>query len=132
MFSDRPGLLDSSRYDTEDIIVGEKTFKVMAVELDGADTASLRTFVDSEKNRLKTGVVVAGSKTNDKAMIAVGVTKNITSTIRAGDIVKQVAAIVGGNGGGRPDFAQAGGRDPEKLGEAISSVQSIVKKLVDQ
>jgi alanyl-tRNA synthetase len=99
-------------------------------ELEDADGESLRTFVDNNKNQIGSGVIVAGSRQGDKALIAVGVTKDLTKKIQAGKIIKEVASIVGGGGGGRPDFAQAGGKNPEKLEEALKAVPSIIEKLL--
>ncbi len=104
--------------------------QVVIQNLDGADSESMRTFVDDQKNRLGSGVVVAGAKQGEKALLAVGVTKDLTAKIQAGKIIKEVAGIVGGGGGGRPDFAQAGGKNPEKLQEALDSVPDIIKKLI--
>jgi len=101
-------------------------------ELEDADGESLRAFVDNNKNQIKTnGVIVAGSRQGDKALIAAGVTDDLTKKIQAGKIIKQVAVIVGGGGGGRPDFAQAGGKHPGKLKEALEAVPSIIEKLLN-
>ena len=107
------------------------THQVIASEIEGADAATLRTFIDNQKNKHKTGtIVVAGAREGEKALIAVGVTDDLTKKIPAGKIIKEVAAIVGGGGGGRPDFAQAGGKNPEKLEEAIAAVPEILRKLL--
>ncbi len=105
---------------------------VLAYRLpDDLDAKSLRDAVDREKSRLVTGVVVLATATpSGKVLIAAGVTKDAVDRIRAGDLVNAVATQVGGRGGGRPDFAQAGGNDPEKLDEAISSVPSIVEAAI--
>ncbi|MBI4666752.1 MAG: alanine--tRNA ligase [Nitrospinae bacterium] len=102
--------------------------KYLAEELPEADEEALRSFVDNSKNRLGSGVVVAASALAGKALIAVGVTKDLSGVFHAGKIVKEVAGIVGGGGGGRPDFAQAGGKNPEKLGEAMGAVKTILEK----
>ena len=104
--------------------------KVMAEALEGADAEALRSFVDTQKNRLGSAVVVAGSSVEGKALITVGVTADLTGRIQAGKVIKEVAAIVGGGGGGRADFAQAGGKLPEKLDEAVAAVPEIIKKLL--
>ena len=96
--------------------------KVLATRMDGADAKTLRDAVDRFKDKLQNGVVVLGSVDDGKVRLAAGVTKNNTDKIRAGDLIKPVAEQVGGRGGGRPDFAQAGGNDPSKLDSALKSV----------
>ena len=96
--------------------------KVMARRMDGADAKTLRDAVDRFKDKLQNAVVVLGSVENGKVRLAAGVTKNNTDRIRAGDVIAPVAQQVGGKGGGRPDFAQAGGSNPERLDEALASV----------
>ena len=96
--------------------------KVMARRMDGADAKTLRDAVDRFKDKLQNAVVVLGSVENGKVRLAAGVTKNNTDRIRAGDVIAPVAQQVGGKGGGRPDFAQAGGSNPERLNEALASV----------
>lgn len=103
--------------------------KVLAVKLTGADTDSMRKFVDTARDRIKSGVVLAGAETNGKVMFICGVTKDTTSRVKAGDIVREVAKIAGGSGGGKPDMAQAGGKNPEKLDEAVAAAVKIVEGL---
>lgn len=104
--------------------------KVLALTLDNFDTKALRSFVDTAKERLGSGVVVVGSAQDSKVSLVAGVTKDLTGRISAGSVVGQVAALTGGKGGGRPDMAQGGGTDPEKLPEAIARVPAIVAELV--
>ena len=96
--------------------------KVLATRMDGADAKTLRDAVDRFKDKLQSAVVVVGSVDNGKVRLAAGVTRNNTDRIRAGDLIKPVAEQVGGKGGGRPDFAQAGGSNPEALDHALNSV----------
>ncbi len=96
--------------------------KVLATRMDGADAKTLREAVDRFKDKLQSAVVVLGSVDAGKVRLAAGVTKNNTGRIRAGDLIKPVAEKVGGKGGGRPDFAQAGGSKPEALDEALGAV----------
>jgi len=96
--------------------------KVLSARLDGIDPKSLRDTVDRLKDRLGSAVVVIGSVGDGKVRIAAGVSQDLTSRIQAGNLVNFVAQQVGGRGGGRPDFAQAGGSEPEKLGEALDTV----------
>ena len=100
--------------------------KVMATRMDGADARTLRDAVDRFKDKLQNAVVVLASVDDGKVRLAAGVTKNSTDKIRAGDLIKSVAEQVGGKGGGRPDFAQAGGTDASKLDAALESVHAWV------
>ncbi|KPJ79516.1 MAG: alanyl-tRNA synthetase [Gammaproteobacteria bacterium SG8_30] len=101
--------------------------KVVAARVDGADAKSLREAVDALKGKLKTAVVVLGAPTDDgKVVLVAGVTGDLTGKVKAGELVGKVAAQVGGKGGGRPDFAQAGGTEPAKLDGAIDAVKDLV------
>jgi alanyl-tRNA synthetase len=102
--------------------------RVLASRLDGADARTLRDAVDRFKDKLQSAVVVLGSVEDGKVRLAAGVTKDNIDRIKAGDIVKAVAEQVGGKGGGRPDFAQAGGTDPEGLDAALASVPGWVSE----
>ncbi len=102
--------------------------KVLATRMDGADAKTLRDAVDRFKDKLQSAVVVLGSVDDGKVRLAAGVTKNNVDKIRAGDLIKPVAELVGGKGGGRPDFAQAGGNDASKLDTALESVPGWVRK----
>ena len=95
--------------------------------LDGTDAKTLRTYIDNAKNKLKSGIVVAGSVADGKVAMAAGVTKDLTKKFHAGDIIKEIAVIVGGSGGGRPDMAQAGGTHTDKLDEALKKAEEIIK-----
>ena len=95
--------------------------------LDGTDAKTLRTYIDNAKNKLKSGIVVVGSVADGKVALAAGVTKDLTHKFHAGNIIKQIATIVGGSGGGRPDMAQAGGTNINKLDEALKKAEEIIK-----
>src|SRR5580658_314170 len=102
--------------------------KVVATRVQGADASVLRTAVDQLKDRLKSAVVVLASVENaSKVVLVVGVTADQTGRIKAGELAGAVAAQVGGRGGGRADFAQAGGSKPEALDAALESVQEFVR-----
>ena len=102
--------------------------KVVATKVDGADAGALRHAVDQLKERLKSAVVVLASIENPaKVVLVVGVTPDQTARIKAGELAGAVAAQVGGRGGGRADFAQAGGSRPEALDAALESVQEFVR-----
>ncbi|MEP7246637.1 MAG: alanine--tRNA ligase, partial [Gammaproteobacteria bacterium] len=102
--------------------------KVVATKVDGADAGALRNAVDQLKNKLKSAVVVLASvESPTKIVLVAGVTADLIARIKAGELVGSVAAQVGGRGGGRPDFAQAGGTDPAALDAALSAVESFVR-----
>jgi alanyl-tRNA synthetase len=104
--------------------------QVLALRLENFDRKGLRSFVDTAKERLGSGVVVVGSAEDGKVTLVAGVTKDLTHRISAGTIVGQVATITGGKGGGRPDMAQGGGTDIARLPEAMERVPAIVAELV--
>jgi len=98
----------------------------------GIETPALRGLVDAEKARIKTsGVVVAANSTQGAATVVVSITPDLKGRLSAGSIVKELAPIVGGRGGGRPDFAEAGGKQPEKIDEMLAASQAVVAKLLD-
>jgi alanyl-tRNA synthetase len=102
--------------------------KVVATKVDGADASALRTAVDQLKHQLKSAVVVLASVEDAaKVLLVVGVTADQTGRIKAGELAGAVAAQVGGRGGGRADFAQAGGSKPEGLDAALGSVEEFVR-----
>ena len=101
--------------------------KVLAARLDDVDPKALRDTVDRLKQRLGTAVVVIGSAADGKVRLAAGVSENLLARIKAGNLINSIAEQVGGRGGGRPDFAQAGGSQPENLDGALSSVQEWVR-----
>jgi alanyl-tRNA synthetase len=102
--------------------------KVVATKIDGADSAALRNAVDQLKDKLKSAVIVLATVAGDnKVSIVAGVTADLTHKLKAGDIVGALAVQVGGKGGGRPDFAQAGGTDIGSLDAALASVAPWVK-----
>lgn len=104
--------------------------KVLALHLDSFDRKSLRSFVDTAKERLGSGVVVVGTAEDDKVALVAGVTKDLTARISAGELMGKLAAMTGGKGGGRPDMAQGGGTDVAKLPEAIAQVPTLVADLL--
>jgi len=96
--------------------------KLLVARIDGADSKALRESADQLKDRLGSGVVVLGGVEDGKVRLVAGVTRDLTDRFRAGDIIKPVASRVGGSGGGRPDFAQAGGTLPDELDAALGLV----------
>ena len=101
---------------------------ILIKQFEEMDAKTLRTFIDSAKNQLGSGVIVVGSKADGKVLLAAGVTKDLTKRYHAGNILKEIAGIVGGSGGGRPDMAQAGGTQTEKIGEALAKAKEIIKR----
>ncbi len=107
-----------------------KGIKVLAATLDGADAKTLRETMDKLKDRLKSAAIVLAAVTDGKVALIAGVTADLTARIKAGELVNYVAQQVGGKGGGRPDMAQAGGTQPDKLPQALASVQSWVSERI--
>lgn len=116
------GSLNDAAEEINGVKVVIKTFKDKTAE-------ELRQMVDSLKDKLGSCVVVLASG-EDKAIFAVGVTKDLIGKAKAGNLVKEAAQIAGGNGGGRPDFAQAGGKDASKIEEAVAKVRETLKTLL--
>ena len=103
---------------------------VLAAKVNVADMNNLRTMMDDLKNKLESAVVVLASVNDDKVNILAGVTKDLISQgYHAGKLVKEVASRCGGGGGGRPDMAQAGGKNPAQVEEALAFVQEYVKSV---
>ena len=105
--------------------VGEVSYLIK--KLEDMDAKTLRSFIDNAKNQLQSGIVVVGSIADGKVSMAAGVTKDLTDKFHAGNIIKEIAAIVGGSGGGRPDMAQAGGSDVDKLDEALNRAEELIR-----
>jgi len=115
--------------------IGEKVkeirgVKVLAHRVDNLERAQMRTLVDQLRDKLGSAVVVLGSASNGNVSLIVGVTKDLTSRIQAGKIIGPVAQKVGGKGGGRPDLAEAGGKDAAALDSALSEAYSVVESLL--
>ncbi len=103
--------------------------KTMARKVSAETPAALRNMADQFKDKLKSGIVVLGSTAGDKVMLIAVVTKDLTDRYHAGNIINQVSAVVGGRGGGRPDMAQAGGSQPQKLDQALEEAYEIVEQM---
>jgi alanyl-tRNA synthetase len=112
--------------DTRDV----KGVKVIARRVSGLEKGALRGLSDSLRDRLGSGIVVIASENDGKVALVVSVTKDLTSRVQAGRIVKEIAPIVGGGGGGRPDFAEAGGKDPSKIDELIAKAPDLIGTLL--
>lgn len=104
--------------------------KLLVSKLEGVEPKALRDMQDQLKNKLGSSIVVLGIAGDDKVSLIAGVSKDLTSKVKAGDLIKMVAEQVGGKGGGRPDMAQAGGKDPAALPAALESVKPwVLEKL---
>jgi alanyl-tRNA synthetase len=104
--------------------------KLVARRVEGLEKAALRGMSDSLRDRLGTGVVVLASESDGKVALVVSVTKDLIDRVQAGRMVKELAPIVGGAGGGRPDFAEAGGRDASKIDELLARAPQVLSTLL--
>lgn len=104
--------------------------KVLAHRVDNLDRPQMRILVDQLRDKVGSGVVVLGSTNNGNVSLIVGVTKDLTGRIQAGKVIGPVAQKVGGKGGGRPDLAEAGGKDPGALDSALDAAYGVVESLL--
>jgi alanyl-tRNA synthetase len=107
-----------------------KGVKVLVHRVDNLERAQLRTLVDQLRDKISSGVVVLGSASNGNVSLIVGVTKDLTSKVQAGKVIGPVAQKVGGKGGGRPDLAEAGGKDAAALDGALDGAYAVVESLL--
>jgi alanyl-tRNA synthetase len=107
--------------------VDVRGIRVLAASVDGADARSLRDTMDQLKNKLGSGVLLLAAVDGDKIALAAGVTKDLTSQVKAGDLMREFAGRLGGKGGGRPDMAQGGGSDVAALAETLKAVPAWVE-----
>jgi alanyl-tRNA synthetase len=107
-----------------------KGVKVLAHRVDNLERAQLRTLVDQLRDKIGSGVVVLGSASNGNVALIVGVTKDLTGRVQAGKVIGPVAQKVGGKGGGRPDLAEAGGKDASALDAALDGAYGVVEALL--
>ncbi|MGA2456813.1 MAG: alanine--tRNA ligase [Terriglobales bacterium] len=120
----------SSAANISDKVKEVRGVKVLTHRVDNLERAQMRTLVDQLRDKLGSAVVVLGSASNGNVSLIVGVTKDLTSRIQAGKIIGPVAQKVGGKGGGRPDLAEAGGKDAAALDAALSEAYSVVESLL--
>ena len=113
----------ASPADEADEIAG---VRLVTRQVQALEPQALRTLADSLRDRAGSGVVVLASQNDGKAALVVSVTRDLAGRIHAGQLVKQLAPIIGGKGGGRPDFAQAGGRQPERIGELFAECRALL------
>jgi len=101
--------------------------RVLAARVDGTDAKSLRGMVDELRSRLGSAIVLLAAEEGGRVSLALGVTSDLTARFRAGDLVREVSQVLGGKGGGRPDFAQGGGTDAARLDEAFRRLDALVR-----
>ena len=104
--------------------------RVLAAQVQNSDRESLRQMVDSLRQKLGSGVVVLATAEEGKVALITGVTKDLAPRVHAGKIVQELAKLVGGSGGGRPDLAEAGGKDTSAIESALSTVYPILERLL--
>ena len=113
----------------EDLLASARTVGGVAVirgRVDGLNPEALRALADGLRARMTSGILCLGSAADGRVSLVVTVTKDLLDRFHAGRLIGQIAKAVGGNGGGRPDFAQAGGRDPERLDQALRLIDDLV------
>ncbi len=126
LIESRQKMFSSSSEDISEKVTKIKDTSILIQRLEGFSANDLRVSIDRYKNKLENAIIVLGVVEEGKAKIAIGVTKHNTDLIHAGDLIKIVAEIVGGKGGGRPDFAQAGGPEAEKLDQALEHAKEFI------
>jgi len=102
--------------------------KVLSVEVSITDAKTLRDFGDKLRDKMESGIILLGSKAGEKALLLCMVTKDLSGKYHAGNIIKELAPLVGGSGGGRPDMAQAGGTQPENLSKIFPALEKLLVK----
>jgi len=103
---------------------------VLVKKLVGLNNSELRELADSLKQKIKSGIVILGSISGGKAILVVSVSKDLSSRIRADELIRRISPVIGGGGGGRPDFAQAGGAKTNRLAEALQKSLTAVKDML--
>jgi alanyl-tRNA synthetase len=104
--------------------------KVLSIRADVGDAGAMREMAEKLREKLGDSIVVVGAPSGGKAALVVMVSKPVTSRAKAGEIIRPIAQMVGGAGGGRPDMAQAGGSDVSKLDEAIEAAYGVIEKIL--
>ncbi len=103
-----------------------KGVKVLSAKVDGKDPKRMRDFVDQLKVKMGSGIILLGGRSQNKVSLIMGVTPDLTHRFNANELIKKIALYIGGTGGGRPDFAQAGGTDAEKLDGALKAIDDLI------
>ncbi len=94
------------------------------------NSSELRGLADSLKQKIGSGIVILGTESGEKVFLVAAVTKDLTERVKANELIREIASIIGGGGGGRPDFAQAGGAKLRKLDQALKKSYSILEKII--
>jgi alanyl-tRNA synthetase len=116
--------------DKDDPFEEVKGIRVLIKRVEELNTMELRELADSLKQKIGSGVIILGGQTGDKVFLVSAVTKDLLERISAVDIIRKIAPLVGGGGGGRPDFAQAGGPKVDKLNLALKKSTRILEELI--
>jgi alanyl-tRNA synthetase len=124
----RSGLLSEQAGDLIAAAQEVNGVQVVATRVDGIDGKGLRELADKVRDKLTSGILCLGGRQKDKATLLIAVTQDLTTRFRAGDLVKELAPIVGGRGGGKPELAQAGGNDPDALESVFARLSEIVAR----
>jgi alanyl-tRNA synthetase len=103
-----------------------KGVRILSAKVDGKDSKRMRDFVDQLKAKMGSGIILLGGRSERKVSLIMGVTHDLTQRFNANDLIKKIALHIGGTGGGRSDFAQAGGTDLEKLDEALKAIDDLI------
>ena len=103
-----------------------KGVKVLSAKVDGKDVKRMREFVDQLKGKMGSGIILLGGQSQNKVSLIMGVTSDLTHRFNANELIRKIALHIGGTGGGRPDFAQAGGTDSKKLDEALKAIDDLI------
>ncbi len=119
------GMLDDLIGTAVDVSANGKIIKLLAAEVKGV--ADMRDLMDKAKGKLKSGVIIFGQAKGEKVQLVAGVTKDLTAVYHAGNLVREVATLCGGKGGGKPDMAMAGGTEPAKLKAALAAVAGLLE-----
>jgi alanyl-tRNA synthetase len=107
-----------------------KGISVLARRADGLNSSELRGLADSLKQKIGSGIVILGTESGEKVFLVAAITKDLVERVKADELIREIAPIIGGGGGGRPDFAQAGGSKPKKLDQALKKSYSILEKII--
>ena len=115
--------------DSSDLLTQMKEIKdvpVLAAIVDAPDAKTLRDFGDKLRDRMSSGIILLACRDEGKAMLLCIVTKDLAGRYHAGNLIKEIAPLIGGSGGGRPDMAQAGGTKPENLQDALAKLEQLI------
>lgn len=111
----------------EDQVEEINGYKVLVTEVDVPNAKAIRSTMDDFKSKLQDTIIILASNVDDKVSMVATVPKSLTNNVKAGDLIKQMAPIVGGKGGGRPDMAQGGGTQPENISKSLSFIKDYIK-----